>query len=82
MSIYSTISAALRAAYPKRGSGAIQLPLDELMARQWQHAVDCQAIANALSDRDEAFASHKFLAECNPNSEAYFVSTETQGYYK
>lgn len=72
MSIYSTISAALRASYPTRGGSTPDVPLDEVLAHQWQHSVCCQAIANALSDRDDSFNSHKFLAECNPNSEAYY----------
>lgn len=73
MSIYSTISAALRAAYPTSAKKHPQESLQETMVRQWQHAVDCQAIANALSDRDDSFDNHKFLAECNPNSEGSYV---------
>lgn len=71
MSIYSTISASLRTSYPTSQTSPREA-LDVLMARQWQHVVDCQAIANALSDRDDAFDSHKFLAECNPNSEGSY----------
>lgn len=71
MNIYTAISEALRGSYPTRQSSPGE-DMTAIMARQWQHAVDCQAIANALSDCDEAFDSHKFLAECNPNSEAYY----------
>lgn len=72
MSIYSTISAALKGACPTQRTSPHE-DITALMARQWQHAVDCQAIANALLDRDDSFDSHKFLSECNPNSEGAFL---------
>jgi hypothetical protein len=50
--------------------------LEAKMARHWQHALACQAVANALADLDTEFDSAAFIAASTETSDGYYQPKE------
>lgn len=52
--------------------------LEAKLARHWQHALACQAVANAFADLDTEFDSAGFLAASCGTSENYFIDSDKE----